>query len=136
MEITNEKEQPWYSRKQPTSYVSRRLRTGLDPPLLLYYPRLIIRTFLRLVGLAEPCSPGCFESFSDVFLSRDSIVWWTIRYHWEDRRRNQAKLDKVNLEDRRTVSHSRMRRIGGWGHDLKEWLRSVENLVLQPKRQH
>ncbi|PPR07253.1 hypothetical protein CVT26_012511 [Gymnopilus dilepis] len=110
----------------------------LDPPLLLYYPRLITRTFLRLVGLAEPCIPGCFESFSDVFLSRDSIIWWTIRYHWEDRRRNQAKLDEVHLasEDRRRVSHPRMRRIGGWGRDLKEWLRSVEMLVLQPKRQH
>ncbi|KAF7347220.1 adenylate kinase [Mycena venus] len=31
----------------------------LDPPLLLYFPRIFIRTVLGLLGLRPPCSPGC-----------------------------------------------------------------------------
>lgn len=34
---------------------------GLDPPLLLYFPPLVIRTFLRLFRLRPPCAPGFEE---------------------------------------------------------------------------
>ena len=49
---------------------------GLDPPLVLYFPRLVLRTFLRLFRLAPPCSTGCEERASEVFFSRASIIWW------------------------------------------------------------
>ena len=49
---------------------------GLDPPLVLYFPRLVLRTFLRLFRLAPPCSSGCEERASEVFFSRASIIWW------------------------------------------------------------
>ncbi|KAF7333597.1 hypothetical protein MSAN_02418700 [Mycena sanguinolenta] len=39
----------------------------LDPPLALYLPRIIWRTFLRMLRLEEPCSPGCPESIREVF---------------------------------------------------------------------
>ncbi|KAF7369291.1 hypothetical protein MVEN_00256900 [Mycena venus] len=53
----------------------------LDPPLALYLPRIIWRTFVRLLGLREPCSPGCPEMVSKLFFSKESIVWWCITHH-------------------------------------------------------
>ncbi|RPD78404.1 hypothetical protein L226DRAFT_531749 [Lentinus tigrinus ALCF2SS1-7] len=50
----------------------------LDPPLVLYFPRLCWRTLLRLFGAAPQCSAGCEESVREVFLSRDSILWWYV----------------------------------------------------------
>ncbi len=52
--------------------------TGLDPPLLLYFPRLCWRTFLRLLGFVPPCTTGCEESLWDIFFSRESIIWWYV----------------------------------------------------------
>ncbi len=54
---------------------------GLDPPLILYFPRLLYRTFLRLFRLAPPCSSGCEERASEVFFSRESIIWWYVAAH-------------------------------------------------------
>ncbi|KAG5649202.1 hypothetical protein H0H81_005452, partial [Sphagnurus paluster] len=34
----------------------------LDPPLALYFPRILLRTLLRLLRVGAPCSPGCDES--------------------------------------------------------------------------
>ncbi|KAH9858992.1 hypothetical protein C2E23DRAFT_899291 [Lenzites betulinus] len=50
----------------------------LDPPLLLYFPRLCWRTLVRLLGWGPPCSPGCEEAVSRVFSERDSIIWWRL----------------------------------------------------------
>ena len=50
--------------------------TGLDPPLILYFPRLFYRTIMRLLRLAPPCSPGCEEMAAEAFFSRNSILWW------------------------------------------------------------
>lgn len=36
------------------------------------------RTFLRLFRLAPPCSVGCEERATEVFFSRESIVWWYV----------------------------------------------------------
>jgi len=106
----------------------------LDPPLILYFPRLILRTFLRLLRIGEPCSPGCAERFSEVFFSSESIIWWCIRYHWHNRRRNQAKMDDVGLESGRNVERRRMRRLGGWGGEVKRWLKDVEGMVKSLKK--
>ena len=54
------------------------LLPGLDPPLILYFPRLVYRTIQRLLRLAPPCSPGCEETASQVFFSRESMIWWYV----------------------------------------------------------
>ncbi|KAJ7607227.1 hypothetical protein FB45DRAFT_1062442 [Roridomyces roridus] len=58
----------------------------LDPPLALTLSRVIRRTFLRLLRLVPPCSPGCSERFTEVFFSKSSVVWWCISHHWRLRR--------------------------------------------------
>ncbi|KAJ7479524.1 hypothetical protein FB451DRAFT_1556459, partial [Mycena latifolia] len=70
-----------YSGKVGTLVHDRSTDTiWLDPPLILYLPRIIIRTFLRLLNLGAPCSPGCPEMLSTLF-SKESIVWWCITHH-------------------------------------------------------
>ena len=43
---------------------------GLNPPLILYFPRLVMRTFLRLLCLRPPCAPSRKEQFREVFFSK------------------------------------------------------------------
>ncbi|KAI0358708.1 hypothetical protein OH77DRAFT_1208164 [Trametes cingulata] len=97
----------------------------LDPPLLLYFPRLCWRTFLRLLRLRPPCSPGCEEMAREVFFSSNSIIWWCLSNHSTVRKR-QAELYRV---DGVHVGGKR-RRIGGWGGELAAWKRDVEAMVL------
>ncbi|CAA7269824.1 unnamed protein product [Cyclocybe aegerita] len=101
----------------------------LDPPLLLYFPRIVLRTFLRLFRLEEPCSSECPERVSEVFFSKESIIWWCISNHWIVRERNRARMAEIGLEEGTDVEHRRMRRIGGWGTDLTNWLRDVYDMV-------
>lgn len=101
----------------------------LDPPLLLYFPRLVIRTFLRLFRLRPPCAPGCKERFGEVFFSKDSIIWWCISNHWTSRRRNQDMMQQIGIGIGSEVERRRMRRIGGWGSELKRWLSDVQKMV-------
>jgi hypothetical protein len=102
---------------------------GLDPPLLLYFPRLVIRTFLRLFRLRPPCAPGCEERIGEVFFSKDSIIWWCLSNHWINRKRNQDMMQRIGLGTGREVERRRMRRIGGWGSELKRWLSDVQKMV-------
>ena len=51
---------------------------GLDPPLVLYFPRLCWRTLLRLFRVEEQCSAGCEESARKAFFSRESIILWYV----------------------------------------------------------
>lgn len=97
---------------------------GLDPPLLLYFPRLFHRTVLRLLYLVPPCSAGCSEDYREVFFSRKSILWWCLSNHWVARNREQAKfrLEGVHVGGRR-------RRIGGWGTELATWKQSVREML-------
>ncbi|KAK7052013.1 hypothetical protein R3P38DRAFT_2858073, partial [Favolaschia claudopus] len=69
----------------------------LDPPLALYLPRVIWRTFLRLLGFGEPCSAGCHESLSRVLFSRESIVWWCITNHNVARKRETARMARIGV---------------------------------------
>ncbi|KAH9482113.1 hypothetical protein JR316_0004208 [Psilocybe cubensis] len=100
----------------------------LDPPLVLYLPRLIWRTFLRLFRLREPCSAGCFERPTEVFFSKESIVWWCISNHWKVRARNEGRMRELGIENG-TSPRRRMRRLGGWGAELKKWLQEVEQMI-------
>ena len=98
--------------------------TGLDPPFLLYFPRLVKRTFQRVLGTGPPCAPGCEESFSNVFLSRDSIIWWCITHHIPVKKKQSERMQTRGID-----VGGNMRRIGGWGTELAEWKQSVADLV-------
>ncbi|KAJ7191936.1 hypothetical protein GGX14DRAFT_380568 [Mycena pura] len=100
----------------------------LDPPLALYLPRLVLRT-VRLFGLGEPCSPGCNESLSSVFFSRESIVWWCITNHRPCRARQRARMAQIGVGVGSDVAARKMRRIGGWGGELRAWLDDVNRML-------
>ena len=107
---------------------------GVDPPLLLYFPRIIIRTLLRLLNLGDLCSPGCHETIQNVFFSKDSILW-CLSNHWANRRKNIARMAEIGLGEGTDVERRRMRRIGGWGGELREWISEVERLVHDGTKQ-
>lgn len=100
-------------------------RTGLDPPLLLYFPRICVRTLSRLLRLTPPCSPGCPERWSKVFLSRESILWWCLSQHWVARKRERERFEVDGIH-----VGGKVRRIGGWGGELAEWKMAVSRMVL------
>lgn len=102
---------------------------GLEPPLLLYFPRLVIRTFLRLFRRRPPCAPGCEEDVGGVFFSKESIIWWCISNHWVNRARNKKRMQEIGLGIGNNVERRRMRKIGGWGSELKRWLSDVQKMV-------
>ncbi|PBK66037.1 hypothetical protein ARMSODRAFT_960487 [Armillaria solidipes] len=101
----------------------------LDPPFLLYFPRMLVRTFLRLIGLGTPCSPGCKESFREVFFSRNSILCWCWSGHRGHRKRGRNRMEEIGLGVGTDIENQRMRRLGGWGKELGEWIKRVENMV-------
>ncbi|CAL1706060.1 unnamed protein product [Somion occarium] len=96
----------------------------LDPPLVLYFPRLCLRTILRLLGLAPPCAPGCPESFKGIFLSSDSILWFSLSMHWKVRK---AQMQAYQIDS--VWGGGNRRRIGGWGGELRDWKRDVEEMI-------
>ncbi|KAJ7724306.1 hypothetical protein DFH07DRAFT_931817 [Mycena maculata] len=101
----------------------------LDPPLALYLPRLIFRTFLRLLGLAPSCSPGCPEMAIEVFFSKESIIWRCISNHWRTRNRESARMNEIGIGVGTNVNRQKMRRIGGWGGELRAWVGEVERML-------
>ncbi|KAJ6564531.1 hypothetical protein B0H19DRAFT_1258959 [Mycena capillaripes] len=101
----------------------------LDPPLTLYLPRLILRTFLRMLRLQAPCSPGCPEMATEVFFSRDSIVWWCITHHRPVRERERARMAEIGIGVGSDVDGQKMRRIGGWGGELLAWFDGVKRML-------
>ncbi|KAF9471051.1 hypothetical protein BDN70DRAFT_916084 [Pholiota conissans] len=105
----------------------------LDPPLYVYFHRIAWRTLLRLLRLSPPCSPGCEESFTEVFFSKESILWWCLSNHWIVRQRNKERMKLIGLECGSDVSNRRMRRFGGWGSDVKAWLSDVAAMVSAKK---
>ena len=103
--------------------------SGLDPPLILYLPRLIVRTFLRMFRLRPPCSPGCPEMVSEVFFSKESIIWWCITQHRPVRARERARMAAIGFGVGRNVEGQKMRRIGGWGGELRAWFVDVRRML-------
>ncbi|KAF9535153.1 hypothetical protein CPB83DRAFT_879353 [Crepidotus variabilis] len=97
----------------------------LDPPLLLYFPRLLLRTFRRLFGLQQTCSVGCSESVRETFFSKESIILWCLTQHSSNRTRNNANMREIGLGMGANIERRRMRRLGGWGTDLRDWLADV-----------
>lgn len=104
-------------------YTYNEPHVGLDTPFLLYFPRLVKRTLLRLVGLEVPCAPGCEETFRNIFLSRESILWFAITNHIPLKRRETKRLRTKGVH-----TGGIARRIGGWGNELNAWKRRVQEL--------
>ncbi|KAJ7303527.1 hypothetical protein DFH08DRAFT_793943 [Mycena albidolilacea] len=101
----------------------------LDPPLALYLPRIVWRTFLRLLKLEPLCSPGCPEMLSKVLFSKESIVWWCITYHRVVRDRENARMAQIGLGIGSNIDGQKMRRIGGWGRELHAWIGDVKRML-------
>ncbi|KAL1721637.1 hypothetical protein EV715DRAFT_194656 [Schizophyllum commune] len=101
----------------------------LDPPLVLYFPRLLIRTVQRLLSLVEPCSEGCDETWSEAFFSKNSILVWCLSQHWILRERETNNLRLTSVDNGTEVTNRKMRRLGGWGGEQEAWLKAVEELV-------
>ncbi|KAJ7456090.1 hypothetical protein FB451DRAFT_1276980 [Mycena latifolia] len=104
-------------------------RIWLDPPLILYFPRIVIRTILRLLRLRAPCSPGCPEMLSEVLFSKESIVWWCITHHSIVRKREGARKAEIGIGVGSNVERQKMRRLGGWGGELRAWLADVKRML-------
>ena len=96
---------------------------GLDPPFILYFPRICYRTFARLVGYGEPCSQGCDESWKSVFTpGEESILWWSWTHHTPHRQRQQVEMMSEEFR-------GKTRRLGGWGGELEGWVKDVQEMV-------
>ncbi|EJD50597.1 hypothetical protein AURDEDRAFT_112201 [Auricularia subglabra TFB-10046 SS5] len=96
----------------------------LDPPFVLYFPRVFWRTIKRLFGWGEPCAPGCDETWRLVFWNRESILLWVITQHRRVRVRNSAALAADPAE-----RGGKWRRLGGWGFEAKRWFQHLQELV-------
>ncbi|KAF9224169.1 hypothetical protein BS17DRAFT_753230 [Gyrodon lividus] len=96
----------------------------LDPPFLLYFPRLLKRTLERMIGREDGCAPGCAEDPASVFLSRESMIYCTATRHRPVRRREGENMKTLGTE-----VGGIMRRIGGWGGELKAWKSAVADMV-------
>ncbi|KAI5995578.1 hypothetical protein EDD15DRAFT_2546718 [Pisolithus albus] len=97
----------------------------LDPPFLLYFPRLVVRTLQRLIRLKDGCAPACGETLANVLLSKEnSILYWAITNHSTLRRRESENLQRQGVH-----VGGNMRRIGGWGTELSAWKQAVVAMV-------
>jgi len=84
----------------------------LDPPLWLYFPRIVWRTFLQLFEFRKPCSLGCKQSLKDIFTPGEkSILWYCWTHHTTLRKRWEDQMLKD--EDKKWI------RIDGWGSRLE-----------------
>ncbi|KAG9046047.1 hypothetical protein FS837_005167 [Tulasnella sp. UAMH 9824] len=110
-----------------TGKVTKELVTDivwLDLPFPLYFFRLFIRTVRRILHLDSPPQVGCQENLAMAFASKDSILWIAItkhdvvRKHWEP----------LMAEDLANNSRG-WTRIGGWGSQLRMWMKSVKELA-------
>ncbi|KAF8076982.1 hypothetical protein FPV67DRAFT_1559282 [Lyophyllum atratum] len=99
----------------------------LDPPLALYFPRILVRTFGRLFGLTAPCSVGCPESWREAF-SAKGILWWCLSNHWATRRRCKAWMAEMGVVAGENITGRKMRRFGGWGSDVQIWMKDVAEM--------
>ncbi|KAK0199690.1 hypothetical protein DFS33DRAFT_1268038 [Desarmillaria ectypa] len=103
----------------------------LDPPLILYFPRIVIRTLLRLFGVIPPCSPGCPESVKEAFFHRNSILLWCLTQHRVNRQRGETRMKEIGIGVGTQLENRKMRRIGGWGSELERWIKSVKVMVQE-----
>ena len=102
------------------------LSVGLDPPLIVYFPRVFWRTVRRILGGEESCAAGCRESWARTFWDRESILLWSITGHRRAKERNRALIA--------ADGGARWKILGGWGSVAKAWWERVEELAINLKR--
>ncbi|KLO18273.1 hypothetical protein SCHPADRAFT_820103 [Schizopora paradoxa] len=129
LEALGQSEKGWIVDGNYTKFLSEELSTAtdviwLDTPFLLYFPRIFIRTMGRLFGHGPPCAPGCDETVRSVFFDSDSILWWAITHHYPIKRRYTTLMITDGIE-----VGGNMRRIGGWGRELRKWKEDVWKMV-------
>lgn len=100
--------------------------TGLDPPLWYYLPRLLWRTFMRLLGLTCSCAEGCKETWGNVF-SSESIVWFCVTNHAIARIKYKTWLSRMSVEVGGKMRHLDESRgeLAGWKDDLEHHVRQM-----------
>ena len=98
---------------------------GLDPPLWYYLPRLLWRTFTRLLGLTPPCAEGCVERWSEVF-SRQGIVWFCVTNHAVARTKFTGWLSRMDVR-----AGGKMRRLDESRGELAAWKGELERHIRQ-----
>jgi len=92
----------------------------LDYPFIQYYPQLVWRTLLRLIGAAEPCAPGCHENWRVELFSRKSMLWVAFPQHSSTR--NELIARSMKLKETGTC---RVHRIQS-KRELRDWLDNVK----------
>ncbi|KAJ7157330.1 hypothetical protein C8R46DRAFT_1293941 [Mycena filopes] len=110
----------------------------LDPPLVLALYRVLVRTVLGLLGRRAPCAPGCPERWTTAFCSRESVLWWCLTRHAQVRRRFGGWMEEFGISASSSGmgdKRRKMRRIGGWGGELRAWLEDVGRMVQQRRQQ-
>lgn len=98
---------------------------GLDPPFVLLFPRLILRTFLQTIGVVPPCSPGCNDNLVDlIFWEGKSVVLWCWTHHTPFQKAHSSAM-QVAGDDQ----GGKWIRISGWVGSVNAWLKDVESFA-------
>jgi hypothetical protein len=82
-----------------------------------------------MLRLEAPCSPGCPEMLSKLLFSKESIVWWCITRHRLVRDRENARMAQICFGIGSDVDGQKMRRIGGWGGEMRAWVGDVKRML-------
>ncbi|KAH7103287.1 hypothetical protein BKA62DRAFT_56478 [Auriculariales sp. MPI-PUGE-AT-0066] len=100
----------------------------LDPPALLYLPRVFIRTMRRLFGIPKSVDAtpvGCQDTFTDVFFGgKDSILLWAITRH-SVVREQYTPMHAIDAVEK----GGKWRRLGGWGSTARAWFEQLDELA-------
>jgi hypothetical protein len=74
---------------------------------------------------------GCPERIVDTFFSKESIIWLCLIYHQTVREREGLRMEQIRVEVGSDVEGRKMRRIGGWGGELRAWFDDVRCMLRQ-----
>ena len=106
-------------------FIYFRTSIGLDPPLSYYLPRLLWRTFMRLLGLRSSCAAGCKDTWGEVF-STKGIVWFCLKNHGIARTKYKAWLSRMNFQ-----AGAKMVRLDESRGELARWKDDLEEHLQQ-----
>ncbi|QQS40649.1 MAG: adenylate kinase [Acidobacteriota bacterium] len=101
-----------YTRTRDLVWPRVTLVIWLDLPFRIVFPRAVKRTTIRVIT-REELFAGNRETFSQSFLSRDSMIYYVAKTFWHRRRRIEGLLDEpqhsaipyVRLRSTREVEH-------------------------------
>ena len=90
---------------------------------------------MRMLRFNEPCSPGRQEQATEVFFSRDSIIWWCFTQHSILRKCETEKVERDRVQGAAVIQDvggeavGKRRRIGGLGAEYSAWLGAVHTVT-------